>query len=125
MTKNNNNIRFYYIKENRGDFDNPGLHSIACVCLIRDEETGKYCRGVSVCSPREKCFRKVVGRGIAYSYAVHALRTKESTGYSFTANTYSAYHHAVSYYGFPDTGKIMKSEYDAKLTPFEEKVWND
>lgn len=123
MTKNNADIRFYYIKEER--LNSPGLHSIACVCLIRDAETGKFCRGVSVCSTKEKCFRKVVGRGLAYSYAVHALKTKESIGYSCTTSTYPAYHHAVSNYGFPNNGKIMKCEYDAKLTPFEEKVWDD
>lgn len=123
MTKINSNIRFYYIKESRQD--SPGLHSIACVCLIRDEETGKYCRGVSVCSTREKCFRKVVGRGLAYSYAVHALRTKESGGYDVTDSTFRAYWNAVHHYGFPESEKIMKSEYDVRLTPFEEKVWDD
>ena len=124
-TIKNAEVRYYYI---RSHFKQK--HPVACVCLIRDTDTGKCYRGISMCSTKERSFSKVIGRGIAYGNAVFAY-TKGAKPTRLPRTLLSVGDIMKYEYGLhlwndrdDDSGSwfYFKAEHDVTLTPFERKV---
>lgn len=132
--------RYYYLRESKDG--NPGKHPFGCVCLLMDKETGKYYRGISICSPKESSFVKVIGRGVAKKRAYSAIDAKDSywntvvtwkrSGFNDFAqkvrDTLRHYGIGCVSYGYKNKSmckdKIcyFSGEALTKLTPFEERL---
>lgn len=130
MNTDNYDVHYYYARDNKPN--NPGKHPLACVCILRDKTSGKYSRGISICSAKEKKFNKQAARGLAFQRAT--LAASEKGGYigksvhvsANTAHAISALHE----YGVPifetEVGTvIVVSEYDVKPSEFEVSVCDE
>lgn len=125
IDKNNYDIRYYYIKNAKRNC--PGMHSLACVCMVRNKETRKISRGISFCSTKEKFFNKMTARGLAYQRAVAAdMNQTSSEFFNPTESTQYAVDTMGDKYGLGyKDNLVVKSEFDIVPTKFEVGVWDD
>jgi len=125
INKDNYDVRYYYIKNTKPNC--PGQHALACVCMVRNKNTGVISRGMSFCSTREKYFNRIAARGIAYQRAVSADMAELSCGaFRPTPSTQYAVDTMGDKYGLQTTdGLVYKCDYDISPTKFEVGVWDD
>lgn len=130
MNTDNYDVHYYYARDNKPN--NPGKHPLACVCILRDKTSGKYSRGISICSAKEKKFNKQAARGLAFQRATLAAFEKGShVGKSVSVSDNTG--HAISAlhkYGVPlfetESGTIIVvSEYDVTPSEFEVSVCDE
>lgn len=130
MNTENYDVHYYYARDNKPN--NPGRHPLACVCIIKDKTTGKYSRGISICSAKEKKFNKQAARGLAFQRAMFAGNEKDRhIGKSVRVTTNTA--HAISALhacGIPifeyETGSVVVvSAYDVSPSEVEVSVCDE
>lgn len=112
----------YYFRDKRG-INNENGRPLITVAIT--EYYGKYYRGIAICSKRDiPC--KATGRNIAIQRMIHAIGSKHSSlemnrDEAFEIFELIEYPDMISNDGSFSIG-VYKSNADAKLTEFEEKL---
>ena len=105
-------VKFYYGREPETN------HPKVTVCVLKDEESGEYYRGVSICSDSEPTINRQKGRDMTQGRAVKAL-LRQGSGLVITRKE------AREVLDRCGLSFQIKSEYDAPLTEFERKLFRE